>query len=860
METADSYANLVAEFQRRFPLIDKITGLFGEDIPAETVPWFFGFFLAASEQRKPGACCFVFDKTHGTTAIASVLWALTNFQRDFPDMVKRHTQNAFSIGERVRVKPNNFVYEYDGIWEQSPRLFKLRLLGSEKDKRAFPIEEIMRLESTDRLRPKGKLNSKLGDFERGPLGDLLELPECGNKNLIENKTLILMEQTRFERFLDSTVFAPLRVHVEQFPNLSSFLSVGSIASDGSLKAKDSCEPMIAVTSSPEYLASVCLGATPGTKTVFVDGAKRIASNLQAFDNIVGCQSMVILAALGEVEYVDQLRERNCSVWRMSPREMLAGESLINVRMRKRKSLAGSTVRAADIRLRGKITTVDCEDPVLQHLAELLGRAMEMVRDNEESSEAEKIIGNLLGILLDYSECCFGVGDATTENLAAVKKHFMECEKYLEEEVKNVVGEAVDGFEQLAESRDGGNKADVLLDILSNCEGNWVLTARSVRTAECLREKLGLRDGLEIKRIPEIGLESEYAGVIVPAWPNKWNFAKLISMALARDVRVLAYPFESELVTRHKKQHEHRSLSGQIRMEECALILGVESGLLPEQPEEKNDNEETPRAETETKEFSFLDFENRIRRNRYRRPVGITDYKDVREARTVYFFGECHAFLTEWVRLPVLNELVYKSAEENPRLLQKIPSELSPGDFVLFQAGGDKEFIRLVAERILGEEQYRETRKTAEIWKQALWDLGDNAEVVHAELAKRGLKKSSATIANWFANPDLIAPMKYEDVEVIAGAAGHEELILRKEEVKAAIDEIRNAHRLAGRELSRLILSGLRSSGLGELDEQPVFQDFGYGAAWIVQVELVESALETCGAGEVNRLLWSDEDG
>ena len=75
----------------------------------------------------------------------------------------------------------------------------------------------------------------------------------------------------------------------------------------------------------------------------------------------------------------------------------------------------------------------------------------------------------------------------------------------------------------------------------------------------------------------------------------------------------------------------------------------------------------------------------------------------------------------------------------------------------------------MAEEILGEEQYRKTRETAELWKRALRVLGDGPEAVRAELAKHGLNRSLATIGFWLRNPDLIAPQKHGDLEVIADA-------------------------------------------------------------------------------------------
>ena len=68
----NGHLDLIGEFRRRFPLFDRIVGQFGDETPTERIPWFFGFLLAAAARPEPGACCFVLDKTPGTTAIPRI--------------------------------------------------------------------------------------------------------------------------------------------------------------------------------------------------------------------------------------------------------------------------------------------------------------------------------------------------------------------------------------------------------------------------------------------------------------------------------------------------------------------------------------------------------------------------------------------------------------------------------------------------------------------------------------------------------------------------------------------------------------------------------------------------------------------
>ena len=189
-------SNLINEFRRRFPLLDKIDGFFGKDILRERIPWFFGFILAAAENPTPGACCFVFDKDAKTTALVSVLTALSRFKRKFPDFVGCYARTKFSLGDRVKVAPKGFVYEYDGLWEEFPEMFRLKIFDKE-ERRSFRLEDVLRLEPTSRVLPKGRLNSDLGAFEISPMGRLLDLRSCGNNSLIQNGILVHMQRTEF---------------------------------------------------------------------------------------------------------------------------------------------------------------------------------------------------------------------------------------------------------------------------------------------------------------------------------------------------------------------------------------------------------------------------------------------------------------------------------------------------------------------------------------------------------------------------------------------------------------------------------------------------------------------------------------
>lgn len=842
---------LIGELRRRFPLFERIVGRFGKNAPEEGIPWFFALLLSAATNRDPGACCFVLDRTRGTTAVAAVLLALVRLQEEFPDLIRNYAQTALHRGQRVRVKPSDYVYEYGGLWEGFPGFFRLKVIGK-KAFRSFPVADVLRLEPTDRIRPKGDLNSRLGAFERSHLDELLDLTTCGNNSLIRNSVFLYMAQAWFANVANSVSLAP--EHANGFGNLSGILPWGSIGPDGKLKPNDAYqvagEPIVAVTKVPEDLALASLSAPCGTKVVLVDGASGLARDLQAFDDIADRQRVVILASSEETEALDRLRDRNCPIWHMSPDEILIGEGSVGTRVR--ASLIGATIRAADTRKRIEVSVIDCHDTVLQPVAENLTRAAALLAHCEGAQESEELLARFLGILFECSECCFGVGEETKANLRTARDRLTLYGRWLDRAVASELKEANSRLENvIASGSYGQGKADALVNsVLNENHERWIVAARSPRTAESLRTGLnGVGANVTVLPMSAIVPDRDYAGIIVPAWPNEQKFMRLKAQAVTSDIRVLTYPFENKWVLRHQARERSRDRSNRMEAETRSAILGIEPRLL------NSLTRDEPKPPVEPIHPIFT-IEDRVKRRRSAGPAIATEGEESREAQLVQFFGDCRALMTEWAELPRLNRLIDEANASSARIEQVTAAQLSPGDFVLFRASGDKEFIRLIAEDVLGAE-YERVRALAERWRTSLRRIGTSPTDVQRRLVAHGLYRTTATVGGWLGNPDRIGPGDTRDIEFIAKAAGDAELSLIRENVEEAISRIRGAHISAGSRLTTLLLGEL-GGRLNHLDEQPVLLDLDYGEAWVVQVELVEATRRKYPSNLVNRLLGTDD--
>ena len=846
---------LIDELRRRFPLFERIVGQFGDSTDDERIPWFFALLLAAASNLLPGACCFVLDKTLGTTAVAAVLLAFVRLQEDFPQLVESYASTALSKGQRVKVKPSNFVYEYDGLWDGYPGRFRLKVLGNE-EYRSFPIADVLRLEPTDRVRPKGTLNSKLGVFERSHLDELLDVTTCGNNSIIRNTVLLYMAQARFAEVVDTISLAP--EHASGADRLSHFLPWGSIGQDGSLRPNDNYqvagEPIIGVTRVPEDLALVSLSVPPASKIVLVDGARGFARDLQAFDDIADRQRTVILASPDETAELDILKDRGCPVWHMSASEILIGEA--SERSRARASLVGRTIRAADTRYRVRVTLVECHDRVIQAVAASLESAAEKLAYDDEIHESEKILARLFGILFECSECCFGVGEETIASLHSVRNKLKQHRNWLDQKVIQNLQDAICGLEHVVTDEScGREKAEAMLKLIQETrDQSWTVATKSPRTTTALSRGFKTR-GVEIgvQPVTAVSCDDDYAGIIVPAWPNDRKFSRLKNQAVAPDIRVLTYPFETKWVRRHQARESARERSNRMKVETRSAILGIGTRIMTTFT---NHEPYSPVYEM-PHDVPIFRIEDRVTRNHTMRPSVAVEGEDSREAHLVQFFGDCHALLTEWAALPRLNHLIDQKSVNEATLPSVTASQLSPGDYVLFRASGDKEFIRLIAEAQLGEDEYERVRGVAERWKISLRRLGPSAADIQRRLAAAGLERAVVTVAGWLSNKDRIGPKSLRDIETIARVTEDVELLSIRQDVESAIARIRGAHIAAGGKLTRLILGEL-GGRLQLLDDQPVLLNLDYGTAWVVQVSAVDVARRNYPSDMVNRLLWADD--
>ena len=847
---------LIDDLNQRFPILRDISGQFGDGAATENIPWFFGLLMSAASNRTPGSYCFVLDKTLGTTALTAVFVALVRIQRDFPDLAQRYAQSAFVAGQLVKVKPSDYVYEYEGLWDGHADKFRLKV-QDKLERRTFPVAEILRLEPTTRKRPKGTLSSKLGVPERVGLDDLLGVSSFGNNSMIQNNVLLHMARTRFEGVAE-TVSIGL-IGSDRLHRLFDIFPWGTVGPDGEIRPVDQFqvvgEPVIAVSRVLQDIASAGKQASIGTKAVLIDGARSVVGDLQALDDLAERQRVVILASPDEVREIGILNDRGIPVWHLDPSEIMLGEA--RPEQRSRQSLVGRTVRTADIWANGNVITVNCNHYNIQKAAEILERVAGRINQAEENLEAERLVAGLYKALIEISESCLGVDPQLRSGLDEIRDDLHGNQMWIDradvEAMENILSLLANAADNDAEPSEKGER---LREILSEVNGRWAILTRSSASADSIREALGeLDDSIQVLPSQAVGRSDEWDGVILLSWPGQQRFNRLSNRAVTRDTRVLVYPFEASWLSNHQIRESRLRSANQMDSESRGTILGIDPDLLP-----KLTSASPPRqTKSRDQDQPILDFERRLSGRRVSQHLPAGDTGETRPARLIEFYGGCHIFASELSQVHVLNSLVDGGSQTGKQIQPVSTAQLSVDDFVMFRAGGGGEFVRLLATTEMGVDEYVRLRAIAEGWKQTVRTLGRTPNEVRANLAKHGLERTLPTIRDWLSDPDLIAPASESDLNIIAEAASDPQLLDSLGTVKDAISRIRGAHVIAGNKLTKLILSEIRGH-LTELDGQPIRVSFSFGQAWIVQVAAVNTDWQECPADQVNRLIWTEDLG
>lgn len=854
----------IKQLYERFPLLSSLNVINpASSSTAESLPPFFGFFLAVMDSPLDQPLCFVLPRRGDAARLATLLFALHCFVKSQTQLSKDYAAANFNKGDKVRVNPGKQVFIYDGLAEDSNDYIWLKTLNGTGRWQFRASEIIPRLEPTSRTRPIGRLDSPIPSPPPALLDLLLETSTFGNLSLFKNAAVLLDSQSGFNRFADFVAFQRVPL-VPETPPIKDLLPLGELttpyASTHSwLKKWDdrnpAGEPLVAVTHSAELLANYCIDAPTKSKLVIVNGLSRL-QHRQAYDDAAESQRLVLFASCDEEEMIESLGKAPipCKFWWLSSDEINVG-----ARSPSPNGLVGKITQWANNHKRLTIEAVPCEHQGLESLCLRL-EDLRKYLSKDDNDPLTKLTDQAWKMLNDASASVRLLTGPEQQSFAARIAHLQAETKnnvWLKPESIDILSEIADGMKSCVSA--GGNlglsKGAALYKVVTESRAAGLKCALLARNESQSSElKLWLRQrsiSLETYSPRTLPNDGSFDRLICVSWPGWYCLKQVADTLVSPRITVLSYPFEGRWLNQCRRRLQHRPDVPAVTAIDKARLVFHDNTALACWLEDSQDNE-LPLVPV-TIDDQIWHFEQRLRSARKGSAGSPTVEADAIAARYVGFVGDFYAYLTLSHKLPVATGLISGGARANQKMPERTLADIKPGDFIVFPESGDREFVQMVADKAIGTTA-SQLREFARRWKDALQKSGLTPEQFHQQAKDFNRPLHPATIRHWFADSSQIGPREKDDLVLIALVTGDKEFEKEIDDVRLAIERLWSAHLSAGMRLRDALLERLPRV-MGQVEENGTQVDLDeLGSAWIVQVEAIASDDELRGRSEVNRLL------
>lgn len=861
---------VVQRLRERFPLLAQLS-LQGPATggPLEALPPYFGMISAVLEETPTQPVCLVFPRCGDAPRLAAVLHSLLRFKQRHEVFLQTLAAQQFKRGETVQLHPLDEIFVYDGPQEDDPTHFRLKELDRNQNISAgFPLWVLQMLERTARKRPKGdlgRLNAHLLRSSKAPVDHLLETKTKGNLSCIKNETLLLDSQSGFAAFLEELHLQP-SVPVRNLPPVGELLPFGSVQQGDSQRppylnkwdGSHSGEPILAVTSSAEILANYCIDAPAAAKLVIVNGLARIR-NLQAYDDIMQTQRLVLFADHDEEEMIQSLGDRGCRFWFFDEKELLASDNSGPT-----SGVFDCVARCARNHSNLKIDEEPCEDARIDEIYLRLDKLRGAIPPSDDG---------ILTRLVSRAWRLFGdarsaTGAPTLEEcarmLAELNSFQIELQRNSAWMPSEVAAGLKDAAETIAKCYTSGSSLGIAkgaalqrgITLAIRSQSKIGVIARHESNVGAVRHWLyqrALAQNAEVFSPRSLPENQYFDHLFCVSWPGGDVVKQLAAKLVAPRITLVGYSCERRWLRQSESRFKWRPSVPNVSAGEKAAFVTGKSDVQIAWPDEAKPAQPsaTPIADPE-----IWNFERQLRGARIGLAARPTDATETVPARYVRFAGNYYTFLTESHKLPVATELVSGRVRPNQKLPERTIAEIKTGDFVVFPESSDRELVQELADKLIGPTA-PQVRKRARLWKDALQASGMTPDAFHS--AARALSRSPhrATVRHWFADTSQIGPREKDDLVLIALVTDNKRLETEIEDVRLAIERLWGVHQSAGGRLRDVLLQRLPAV-MGRVEEIGTQVDLDeLGSAWVVQVESIAADHEPRGRSEVNRLLTEE---
>lgn len=753
-------------------------------------------------------------------------------------------------GERVRILPNEGIYEFDGLAEGG---YWLRLLNARSHVSSgrfwVPDREALRIEPTRRKRPIGRANR----HEWPPLGptpwDLFAKADlAGNAALARLRVVLVGSRSEFAATLNALGFAgkpgEMAMHVAEG------LPWGIVTDDGELELirphAASGQPVIAIARDHSSAKRLASRFAPRTLIIVSDRYEDALGDRTSVEALAERHSCLVLAPSRLREEFLHRRNDGWVVAELSYLSPLRDER-IGIRELDRIAASSAWMRKAPV-----IETEESPelDRAFRHLVAFSRAATPHLDIDDDVNEAARLLRQ------NFFEVCDWLGAPAKEELEDLK---VDCEAVaaLVSRLRSVVGSqaaddvrevlsALNCFAEKARHCAMTPKGERLARIAEATSMNplyrhVVVTAlrSSAIAAGAFLQQLGTPldcvTPIELQSMDDVGV------AIALSMVRREPFMRLVDPWAAPELLLLGYQHEVEIY-RRRLATRHQLIS---RLQPDAALVARLPQLAENALTELESGSTTPPKVEEPLIGAKIPA---------LRPQPSRIGEQTKPARFCRFAGRSWMAMTDDHAVA----RVHISSGHKAQVGTVHCRDLQVGDLILIREGGEKDIVREVAEGLAGQERYAELRQQAGYWRRAIGKYRSAPERLQESLAEEGLERGLATIRSWVSPEGPIGPNKPDtSLPLIAAAIGQSAEDKPWKLCLNAIHEIRGYHVHAGFRLTKVLMDECGEAIRDHSEHETAF-DLSVGIVWLLEIEQLEVERQEWPYTQTNKIQWESD--
>ena len=806
----------------------------------------------------------ILPSTEKTAELVAIFASLSLLASDL-EATKAEFGGKLVMGTRVRLYPTGEVFEVASRDADGGLYLRMTDKNTyQSNGTRYVHKSLMYLfEPTTRLMPLGTQFTKFNPAAPNSLDLIVGGQVFGNSALVRTRVLMIGTKAEFCRTLGSVqIEATANFGARPLREVFPYGGVGAAGRGYVVEPEGSAgSPLVALERDLPAIEGACLGkGIPArSRLVVTDRLDPVLRDLELAKRIAERQRLFVFVEARRRDEVAALRESGWYVWEPTQDELLGrgGE----VRLGTGCPGIDASVTGALAENRVSPGFLDCLSPELAAAQEALERIGRYLA--HESVEEQEWVEQLLDTAqrLFFGAAGWLVGPAGNvlarhlEDVGRVRSSVSRVSLYLGPEAACAVEDLATAVTTFREKQPAGAltpKGEKVLSMGVTANAGtfgqrFVTGSRQAREeADAFFHGRGL--ALTCAMVRDFRALGDAPGVVIFSVMRKNLFENLVDPWPSRSTLFVGYDFEIECYKRRLAKRHSERVRLRITQQDRERLTGLDARHFPV-------HQAAPRPDAVTGgELARLDdFDRATREWNWSRRIIIPQPavgEELCEARLVRFAGR------SWMAMTDEHESLVIAATDGAQKIQNGQTgALAIGNRIVVREGSDRDMIRLLAERRLGEDKYGRLVWKAGLWKRALKVAGGSMPFIRTRLEAVGVRRTSMTLRSWIASEDRLGPRTREDLLGIAKAfpvAGATDA-----QWKAcwdAISELRGLHQSCG-----MILTNLLAERCGKVLLEPsdteLSVDLGIGIVWVLEITEIDTEQRDCPKSYVNRLHW-----